>query len=132
MAAVLKTAMGRELHRGFESHTLRHVLSQDIEDTPNPRLQGSGFRVLRGGGGVPLGGPGGLPVGWQLRSGSSEDGQRDQCTSTGISSVLGVVWPRRSRPVRRLAGRTAAWFLLTPGLAGRFGGRGGPGAAPVE
>jgi hypothetical protein len=25
MAAVLKTAMGRELHRGFESHTLRQA-----------------------------------------------------------------------------------------------------------
>jgi hypothetical protein len=25
----------------------------------------------------------------------------------------------------------AAWFLRSPGLAGRFGGRGGPGAAPV-
>src|SRR5215470_6918891 len=42
MAAVLKTARGRELPRGFESHTLRSVMSQDIGMTPNPR---SGFGV---------------------------------------------------------------------------------------
>src|ERR1700757_881641 len=42
MAAVLKTARARECPRGFESHTLRSVMSQDIEDTPNPR---SGFGV---------------------------------------------------------------------------------------
>jgi hypothetical protein len=39
------------------------VMSQDIEDTPNPD-QGSGFLRRRGGRGVPGGGPGGLPVGW--------------------------------------------------------------------
>ncbi|MCW2909187.1 MAG: hypothetical protein JWL68_3976 [Actinomycetia bacterium] len=51
---VLKTAMGRESHRGFESHTLRIVMSQDIGMTPNlHRVRGRfGF------------GPGGCPVGW--------------------------------------------------------------------
>jgi hypothetical protein len=37
MAAVLKTARRREFPRGFESHTLRFVISQVIEDTPNLR-----------------------------------------------------------------------------------------------
>src|SRR5215467_3214136 len=36
MAAVLKIARRRELPRGFESHTLRSVISRDIEDTPKP------------------------------------------------------------------------------------------------
>jgi hypothetical protein len=36
MAAVLKTASRGDLARGFESHALRTVMSQDIEDTANP------------------------------------------------------------------------------------------------
>src|SRR5215468_2672853 len=36
MAAVLKTARALTRPRGFESHTLRCVISQDIEDTVNP------------------------------------------------------------------------------------------------
>src|ERR1700761_2615294 len=32
MAAVLKTAMGRELHRGFESHTLRSYVRKRATD----------------------------------------------------------------------------------------------------
>ena len=39
---VLKTARGRELPRGFESHTLRTVISRDIGMTPDLRL---GFGV---------------------------------------------------------------------------------------
>ena len=35
MAAVLKTASRGDLARGFESHALRFVISQDIEDTAN-------------------------------------------------------------------------------------------------
>jgi hypothetical protein len=35
MAAVLKTASRGDLARGFESHALRLVMSQDIEDTAN-------------------------------------------------------------------------------------------------
>jgi hypothetical protein len=42
---VLKTARGRELPRGFESHTLRSVISQHIEDTPNPRFRVRGVWV---------------------------------------------------------------------------------------
>ena len=45
---------------GFESLRARHVMSQDIEDTVNPR-QGRGFDRFRGFPGV---GPGGRPVGW--------------------------------------------------------------------
>src|SRR5207247_10867383 len=37
MAAVLKTAVVTS-HRGFESLSLRHVISQDIGNTPNPRF----------------------------------------------------------------------------------------------
>jgi len=34
--AILKTARALTRPRGFESHTLRSVISQDIEDTLNP------------------------------------------------------------------------------------------------
>src|SRR3954452_22082542 len=49
MAAVLKTAMAGDSHRGFESHALRPVISQDIGDTLNPRqVLGSGFLSFLG------------------------------------------------------------------------------------
>jgi len=39
----LETAVASDRHRGFESHTLRCVMSQDIGMTPNPRAR---FGVL--------------------------------------------------------------------------------------
>ena len=54
MAGVLKTAMGGDTHRGFESHALRSVISQEIGMTPD-------LHEVRG---CFFAGPGGRPVGW--------------------------------------------------------------------
>ena len=45
MAAVLKTASRGDLARGFESHALRFLMSQDIQDTTLPLPQPVAYAI---------------------------------------------------------------------------------------
>jgi hypothetical protein len=55
--ALLKTARGRDVPRGFESHALRYCDVSGHAGRPNPSLVGSAVLVQRVG-------PDGRPVGW--------------------------------------------------------------------
>src|SRR2546421_9651165 len=88
MAAVLKTAVVMS-HRGFESLSLRHVISQDIGIPLNPQFA----RRVRGGG------PGGLPVGWYDLEGSRMRARRSSPVAAWTTR-MSRSWTSRTTGVR--------------------------------